>query len=406
MTASHPCFSPDARSTHGRLHLPVAPKANVRSRYGDAMFVAAGRNLLEKAPQTLSPAEALAYAQRVAAGGVELAVVGITGPGDPFATPDLILETLRLVRGAMPGVDLCVTTNGLNVAPYAGELAALNVAHVTILMDGVEPAIVEQLCGWIRPGTRTVPLAEAAALLVESQKAAITALRDAGVTVKVNTTVYPGINHAHVGEVAQCAAALGARIIHVVPFLPPWEGAEPPDAPALPKPDDAVMASARAAAAAHLPVMEAPEHCGQMIVGVMGESCGTGPEAVTPQAGLPVPGGDRPNVAVASSDGFDVNEHLGHARKFLIYGPKQGPVSLLEARPAPAPGTGDDRWEILAQTLRDCRYVLVSSAGGRPREVLAAHGIRVIQTEENIEGLVDVLYGGGKGGKGGKGRGK
>ena len=39
---------------------------------------------------------------------------------------------------------------------------------------------------------------------------------------------------------------------------------------------------------------------------------------------------------------------------------------------------------------------MAASAGQRPREVLGNRGIRVILTEENIEGTVDVLYGGGK----------
>ncbi len=44
----------------------------------------------------------------------------------------------------------------------------------------------------------------------------------------------------------------------------------------------------------------------------------------------------------------------------------------------------------------DCFALLAASAGQRPREVLGGRGIRVILTEENIEGSVDVLYGGGK----------
>ena len=40
--------------------------------------------------------------------------------------------------------------------------------------------------------------------------------------------------------------------------------------------------------------------------------------------------------------------------------------------------------------------LLAASAGQRPREVLGSRGVRVILTEDNIEGTVDVLYGGGK----------
>jgi nitrogen fixation protein NifB len=69
---------------------------------------------------------------------------------------------------------------------------------------------------------------------------------------------------------------------------------------------------------------------------------------------------------------------------------------MLETRQAPDPGSGESRWEQLADTLSDCFALLAASAGQRPREVLGGRGIRVILTEENIEGSVDVLYGGGK----------
>ena len=59
--------------------------------------------------------------------------------------------------------------------------------------------------------------------------------------------------------------------------------------------------------------------------------------------------------------------HLGEAPKFLVYGPdgKDGFV-MVESRSAPARGMGERRWLELAQTLKDCRAVLVSGAGRHP----------------------------------------
>ena len=102
-------------------------------------------------------------------------------------------------------------------------------------------------------------------------------------------------------------------------------------------------------------------------------------------------------MAVVSATGMDVDLHLGQARKLLIYGPREdGLACLLETRQAPDPGSGVSRWEHLADVLHDCFALLAVSAGQRPREVLGSRGIRVILTEENIEGTVDLLYGGGK----------
>jgi nitrogen fixation protein NifB len=69
----------------------------------------------------------------------------------------------------------------------------------------------------------------------------------------------------------------------------------------------------------------------------------------------------------------------------------------LASRNTPAAGSGTSRWQALAdECLFDCFALLAANAGENPQKVLAEQGIKVLLTEENIEGTVDVLYGGGK----------
>ncbi|MCI5132052.1 MAG: dinitrogenase iron-molybdenum cofactor biosynthesis protein, partial [Candidatus Electrothrix sp. EH2] len=88
----------------------------------------------------------------------------------------------------------------------------------------------------------------------------------------------------------------------------------------------------------------------------------------------------------------------GQASQVLIYGPREdGLACLLESRPAPEAGSGDSRWQALAEKcLFDCFALLATHAGKNPQKVLGDLGIKVLLTEENIEGTVEVLYGGGK----------
>jgi nitrogen fixation protein NifB len=47
-----------------------------------------------------------------------LSVIGIAGPGDPFANPEETIETMRLVKQEFPEKIFCLSTNGLNLKPY------------------------------------------------------------------------------------------------------------------------------------------------------------------------------------------------------------------------------------------------------------------------------------------------
>jgi len=94
---------------------------------------------------------------------------------------------------------------------------------------------------------------------------------------------------------------------------------------------------------------------------------------------------------------MDVDLHLGQAHRIMIYGPREdGLPCLLKSRLMPEAGGGGSRWQKLAETLNDCFVLLAASAGDNPRRILADCGIAVLLTDGNIEGTVDVMYGGGK----------
>jgi nitrogen fixation protein NifB len=84
-----------------------------------------------------------------------------------------------------------------------------------------------------------------------------------------------------------------------------------------------------------------------------------------------------------------VNLHLGEAEEFLIFG---ADGQLVETRPAPPPGGGTSRWIELADTLKDCRAVLVNGAGDSPRRTLAAEGLAVHLAEGLIADAVEAIY--------------
>lgn len=355
------------------LTLPVAPNAAARSRF-------CGK---EKLPQAIPLHGALTWLDDLKEREICIAGLDLDGPGDPLASLPMTLEIVNLLREKHSELALGITTLGLGLAEHAHQLAQHGVSRVTLLVDAVNPETVQNLYTWIRPGKRNIPLAKAAAILVEEQAKGITACRNAGLTVVVKTTVYDQKNKEEVAKIAYLAADLGAESMTLLPGKG-WLG----DEDKLPQPTFETMQHLSQKAADHIMVVELAAET---------NVCNTPPLSATASLALPKPTARRSNVAVLSSNGMDIDLHLGQAIKALIYGPREdGLACLLEARDLPEPGNGDNRWQQVAEILDDCFVLLASSAGKKPREILGRQGLPLLLIDDNVEGTVDVLYGGGK----------
>ncbi len=363
---------PDGRPI---LILPVAARAVARTRFAP---------LQPSTAATLTPEAALTLLEEWQREHGGCAGVDMSGPGDPLASIDTSLASLRLIAGKYPGLPLSLTTLGIGGEKYAEQLKAAGLTDLQIRVEAIDPLYLEKIYLWIRPDRKTLPLSEAARILVDEQRRAIVACKLAGLTVRICTTVYPDRNGGHLEAIAQAMASYGADGMRLDP-CPPHEGngSLPTDAEAT------MMAEAERVCRRHLPVeagSDRQREAGDRLKGK--PSC-------------PRPSGVRPNVAVASSSGMDVDLHLGQARQLLIYGPRgDGLICLLETRPTPKAGGAGGRWQDLAAGLTDCFALLAASAGETPRAALAQEGISVLITEDGIAEKVDGLYGGGKKGTG------
>lgn len=356
------------------FYLPVAPVAVARTRFSPPTPIQ-NKNIM--IPEAL---ELLGSAMENKA--TNYSMVAITGPGDPLAAPDITLETIRLVKERYPLMKIGLQTMGIGSDKLAADLAMAGVNYIEILVDGVSSEVLQKLYAWVRPGQKTLKLSEGVELLIKEQRNGVPALKFHNLSVSISTTLYPGYNMSHVSKISSEMMELGADSISLRPYIPA-SGSEVP----LESPTEQEIAEVSQKAAKHLPVVDS--------VLLYNMEC-TAPN----QQPASKPSKERPNVAVVSSNGIEVNQHLGQAGKFLIYGPREdGLACLLEARNAPKPGQGTNRWQEVATILSDCFILLTASAGETPRKVLAEAGLKLHIAEDNIEGFVDVLYGGGKKGK-------
>ena len=390
----HPCFNDKVRHEFGRVHLPVAPRCNVQCNFCNRKYDCMNESRPGVTSTVLTPQQAIAYLGSVVEKRPEISVMGIAGPGDPFANPEETMETLRLTRKQFPKMLLCVATNGLNVGPYIDEMADLKVSHVTLTINAVDPEIGGEIYAWVRDGRRPLRGAEAAAVLNARQMEALVRLKARGITVKVNTIIMPGINDDHIPEVAKKVTALGADIMNLMPLVP-VKGAAFEE---LPPPDTMTTARLRLQCGQLLPQMTHCARCRADAVGYVGENMTTEQhDALVHYANSslnPAENDMRPHVAVATMEGALVNQHLGEAERFVVYEQEAGSFRLKEIRPAPPAGGGDERWATLAESLKDCRALLVNAAGPTPMRVLTQHGLRVIEMEGLIEEGLRAVFAG------------
>lgn len=389
---NHPCFNDKARHEYGRVHLPVAPECNIQCNFCNRRYDCLAESRPGITSVILSPRQALAYLDRVLAKGKKISVVGIAGPGDPFANPEETMETLRIVRDKYPDVLLCVATNGLNISPYLEALADMKISHVSITINALDPQMGAKIYAWVRDSKKIYRGREAAELLLERQLEAIKGLKERGIAVKVNSIIIQGVNSGHIKEIAREISALGADIINPI-ALYPVEGSVFGD---FGEPSAETVAQARGNAAEFLPVMSHCARCRADAVGLIGEEMDKeGFSLLRACAAQPlVPEERRPFVAAASREGVLVNLHLGEAEQIYIYKKEGDKYPLIDIRKAPPKGGGDQRWMDLAMLLKDCQALLVAKAGRSPSQVLGKMGVKLIEMEGLIEEGLEAVFNG------------
>lgn len=395
-SVKHPCFNKAASGSCGRVHLPVAPKCNIQCNYCNRKYDCVNESRPGVTSAVLKPFQALPYVREVLSREPRITVVGIAGPGDPLANPAETLETMRAIRSEFPNMLFCLSSNGLAMPEYVDDLASLGVTHATVTMSTVDPDIGARIYAWVRDGNVVYRGRAAAELILSRQLESIAALKKRGLAVKVNTIMIPGVNTiddcAPIRAVAEKARALGVDLMNVM-ALKPTEGTA---FAGLPEPTHAEVAAARVGIDHLLPQMTHCRRCRADAVGLLcGDRSGELGGVLAACGKLPPQGqDDRPHIAVASREGLLVNQHLGEARRFQIWGRDgSGGFRLVEERQAPTAGCGPSRWEDLAKLLSDCRAVLVGAVGETPRRILAERGVTPAACTGFIEDALAVAYG-------------
>ncbi|MBU1195983.1 MAG: nitrogenase cofactor biosynthesis protein NifB [Proteobacteria bacterium] len=399
---NHPCFNPDACKSYGRVHLPVAPRCNIQCNFCNRKFDCVNESRPGVSSGILSPYQAMEYLKKVMAAKKNISVVGIAGPGDPFANPEETLDTIKMVNETWPDMLLCLATNGLNLPDYLDEVAKVNVSHVSITVNAVDPVIGEKIYAWVRTGKKSLSPEKGARLLLERQMESIKGLKERGIIVKVNTIVLPGINDHHVTRIAERMSQMGVDLLNCMPYYPN-EGS---NFSHLKEPSKQEIAKIQARAKKYIPQMMHCKRCRADAVGMLDDApdmsllnslqdCATLKEPTAVEIPETIPGAEKitgttgilPYVAIATREGVLINQHLGEATFLSIYDINKDTPTLIEHREMPEPGQKEFRWNAMAQKLADCHLILVSGVGNSPKRILTDKGYQILM----VEGLIDEI---------------
>jgi len=101
------------------------------------------------------------------------------------------------VTRTAPDIKLCLSTNGLMLPEYVDRIQTLNIDHVTITINMIDPEVGAKIYPWIYFNKRRYEGVEAARILSERQLLGLEMLAEHGILCKVNSVMIPGVNDHH-----------------------------------------------------------------------------------------------------------------------------------------------------------------------------------------------------------------
>ena len=224
---NHPCLNQQAHERVGRIHLPVAPKCNIQCVYCDRR-ICADLNIQHPgwAHKVLSPKEALEFIHEIMEKRADRNgfrgygfVAGIAGPGDPLAN-EATFETLERIHSEYPNLVKCLSTNGLLLEQRLPRMIEVGISALTVTVNAMDWKVGRRIYSWARFEGKTLRGEEAAKIIIANQMRGVRAALEAGLALKINTVLIPGVNDEHVRTLAAYLSKAGVRLMNIMPLIP------------------------------------------------------------------------------------------------------------------------------------------------------------------------------------------
>ncbi|MGJ3249071.1 MAG: nitrogenase cofactor biosynthesis protein NifB [Elainellaceae cyanobacterium] len=432
----HPCYSEEAHHHYARMHVAVAPACNIQCNYCNRKYDCANESRPGVVSELLTPEEA-AHKVLVVAGKIpQMTVLGIAGPGDPLANPEKTFRTFELIADKAPDIKLCLSTNGLMLPDYVDRIKALNVDHVTITINMIDPEIGAKIYPWVHYRRKRYRGIEGVRILHERQMEGLQALKEANILCKVNSVMIPGINDQHLVEVNKAIRERGAFLHNIMPLISAPEHGTYFGLNGQRGPNPKELKTVQDSCSGNMKMMRHCRQCRADAVGLLGEDRSqeftktkfmdmeadyslekrqqvhasiaiakaeieaakakktNGSAGASNYSSKP----DSPKIllAVATKGGGLVNQHFGHAKEFMIYEVDANEARFVGHRKIDhycQGGYGEEAsLDGILQTISDCKAVLAAKVGPCPQKKLKQVGLDVVEAYDVIETVARDYY--------------
>lgn len=424
---NHPCYSEEAHHHFARLHVAVAPACNIQCNFCNRKYDCANESRPGVVSEVLTPEEAAHKALVIAGKIPQMSVLGIAGPGDPLANPKETFRTFALVKEKAPDIKLCLSTNGLMLPDYVDRIKELDIDHVTVTINMIDPKIGAQIYPWVRYQRKRWTGEEASKILHERQMEGLQALKEADILCKVNSVMIPGINDQHLADVDEVIREKGAFLHNIMPLVSAPEHGTYFGLNGQRGPTPKELKDLQDRCSGNMKMMRHCRQCRADAVGLLGEDRSQEFTKekfleMTPEYDLEKrqevhadikqikeamkvakaeraakkQRGEKILVAVATKGGGVVNQHFGHAKEFQVFEVDGVDVSFVGHRKVDhycQGGYGEEATLAnIISTISDCKAVLVSKVGEYPQELLQKAGVEPVQGYETIDALALKFY--------------
>jgi nitrogen fixation protein NifB len=371
------------------MHVPVAPKCNIQCNYCNRKYDCSNESRPGVTSEILTPEEAVEKVRMVREKIPYLKVIGIAGPGDPLANGETF-RTLDLIRKEFPELTSCVSTNGLALPENAQRLYDLGVRFLTVTMNASDPEVGGSIYDRVVWNGKTYNGKNGAEILLKNQLDGVRKCVELGMVVKINIVMVPGVNDDHIPELVRTVKSMGVYIVNILPLIP-VEGTKFSDKRA-PTPEERKRLMDECEL--DIRMMRHCRQCRADAIGLLGEdrssefagmscssACGPPPENSVPSM-IKVDEKDPVRIAVATSDGENIDSGFGNAPRFDVYSVSDDGVRLvrtiqIDTSKQVAGGSHREHIINIIDQMNDCSEFVVKEIGHMPSKLLAERGKKV-----------------------------